>query len=158
MNAIRTSYSQYLTGRKLEKGITKEIVLQECVNEVNEYIVKGRIQNKNIKEVLKICICKKTDDKKIFSPFFLKNISELNKNESAFFKKVFPRSLQKFLAFLFLSFESNRNTFIKPKESLLNIKLLNIKAFDFCKEKLFKTFSYKNNLEKPTLIFNTALM
>ncbi|WP_186644668.1 gamma-glutamyl-gamma-aminobutyrate hydrolase family protein [Fluviispira vulneris] len=150
MQPIRNSYTQYLTGRKLEKGKSKETALQECVNEVNEHIVKGAIHTRNIQDILRICVCKKTDDRKIFSENFIKNITELNKNENFIFKKIFPRSLQKFLAFLFITFESNRNTFDKPKESLLNIKLLNIKSFKaWLKENLnLSEKTYTNIIEQ----------
>ncbi|APJ03381.1 gamma-glutamyl-gamma-aminobutyrate hydrolase family protein [Silvanigrella aquatica] len=137
MQIIRNSYTQCFTGRKLEKNKSKEQALQECINEINEHIAKGSINSRNIQEILRVCICKKIDDKKFFSNNFIKNITELNKNESYIFKKVFPRSIQKFLAFLFITFESHRNPFIKPKEVSNNNKLLNIKSFkEWLKENL----------------------
>ncbi|KAB8032256.1 SGNH/GDSL hydrolase family protein [Fluviispira multicolorata] len=145
MKTIRCSIKQVLNGRKLI-GKTKETAIQECLNEVHEKIYKKSINPINIKLCLKICLCLENDSKQIFSQNFLDNIGELNKNQNFIFRKVLPRSIQKFIAYLYISFESNQKKFIGQNKSYIDPQTLNIEAFKIW-------FMSKLNINESTYIY-----
>jgi len=129
MPALRKSYNHILNGRKIENGKSKQIILKECIDEMNELILKSLINIQNLKRIILICLCMKEDEENLFSKNFLKNITELNKNQNYFFRKILPNSIQKFLTFIFISFETNKNIFITLKNHDKEIKKLNTILF-----------------------------
>ncbi|RDB36557.1 MAG: hypothetical protein DCC88_04575 [Spirobacillus cienkowskii] len=148
MPSLRKSYNHILSGRKIENKKTKEIILQECIDEMNELILKSLINIQNLKRIILICLCMKEDEENLFSKNFLNNIAELNKNENYLFRKILPNSIQKLLTFIFISFETNKNIFITLENHDKEIKKLNTI--------LFKKW-LTDILKIPTNIYNSII-
>jgi gamma-glutamyl-gamma-aminobutyrate hydrolase PuuD len=118
--------SKFFSSQKDEKTL-----LDECIMEINKLNIQSIIDKNRIKEILNICIGMQNDHNKIFTTKFISNIEELNtnKNPNEIFGYVFPPPLQKFLTFLYISFQSHKDIFIPRSNNNINIKNLDIILF-----------------------------
>ncbi|BBH52887.1 SGNH/GDSL hydrolase family protein [Fluviispira sanaruensis] len=128
MRQLRSSIKQVLGGRNLV-GKSKDTAIQECIQEAHEKIYTKVINPINLKKSIQICLCLENDPQNIFSSRFLENIGELNKNKNFIFRKILPRSIQKFIANFYIIYESKQNTFNGFNRSYIDPKALNINEF-----------------------------
>ncbi|WP_186643760.1 SGNH/GDSL hydrolase family protein [Fluviispira vulneris] len=152
MRQLRSSIKQVLGGRNLV-GKSKDTAIQECIQEAHEKIYNKVINPTNLKKTIRICLCLENDPQKIFSSRFLENIGELNKNQNFIFRKILPRSIQKFIANFYIIYESKQKTFNGINRSYINPCTLNMNEF----KNWFKSLLNINDCTYKDLIENTYI-